>query len=270
MVAGDPGSGVIPIEPKLVIVGDGVVTGGNVPVIEAGDDGTGIATVGAGLAVEIGDEGTGVALSPPSPIWTEPNGIPVRETPLGDEGDEDDIAADDDVAPLELVLQVPDVAALPGNGAPVPTPNPPPSKFVLEPEAPADGFPMAKHIVPLPVIPVVSVRDGLSPGDASSVAPMGRPTGGTDEPGVMPSGEVVPIPGVGLPSPPTCAKTGLQPKSAAAMAAINARRIVISLILIWGSSGLVGAAPAARRAVFKMVQTASSKKCILFTPTCRR
>jgi hypothetical protein len=170
-------------------------------------------------------------LSPPPPISTEPNGIPVGETPPGDEDDGDDIAADEDAAPPVLALHVPDVAALPGNGVPVPTPNPPPSKFVLEPEAPADGLPMAEHIVPVPVIPVVSVSNGLSPGDASSVAPMDRPTGGTDEPGVMPSGEVVPIPGVGLPTPPTCANTGLQPKSAAAVAAIKARRIVISFIL---------------------------------------
>jgi hypothetical protein len=209
----------------LVTVGDSVVTGGNVPIVETGEDGTSVVIVGAGLIVETDDDGTGVALSPPSPIWTEPNGIPVRETPLGDE----DIAADDDAAPLVLVLHVPDVAELPGNDIPVPIANPPPSKFVLATDAPADGPAMAEHIVPAPVIPIVSVSAGLSPGDASSVAPMGRPTGGTEEPGVMPSGEVEPIPGVGLPIPPTCAKTGLQPKSAAAVAVINARRIVISL-----------------------------------------
>ncbi len=229
MVACVPGSGDIPLGPTLVTVGVTVVTVGNELIVETGDDGTSVVTVGAGLIVETDDDGTGVALSPPSPISTEPNGIPVGETPLGDE---DDIAADDDAAPLVLVLHVPDVAALPGNGVPVPTPNPPPSKFGLEPEAPADGLPMAEHIVPAPVIPIVSVGAGLSPGDASSVAPMDRPTGGTDEPGVMPSGEVVPMPGVGLPIPPTCAKAGLQPKSAAAVATTNARRIVISFILL--------------------------------------
>src|SRR6266478_3586081 len=75
VVACVPGSGDVPLGPTLVIGGDTVVTVGNVPVVETDDD------------------GTGVKLSPPSPICTEPNGIPVRETPLGDE---DDIAADDD------------------------------------------------------------------------------------------------------------------------------------------------------------------------------
>lgn len=215
----------MPLGPTLVIVGDTVVTGGDVPVMERGDDGSGIATVGAGLIV-IGDDGTGAMLIPPSPICTEPNGILVGEIALGEE---DDIAADDDGAPLALAPHVPDVAALPGNGVPVPIPNPPPSKFVLEPDASADGLPMAAHVVA--IIPLASVSAGLSPGDASSVAPMGRPTGGTGEPDVMPSGEVVPIPGVGLPIPPTCAKTGLQLNNAAAVAAINARRIVISVFL---------------------------------------
>jgi hypothetical protein len=217
----------------LVTVGDTVVTAGNVAVVETGDDGTSVVTVGAGLGliVETDDDGKGVALSPPSPVWTEPNGIPVREMSLGDEDDENDIAADDDAAPLVLVPHVPGVAALPGSGVPVPIPNPPPSKFVLEPDAPADGIPMAAHVVPVPVIPLASVSAGLSPGDASSVAPMGRPTGWTGEPNVMPSGEVVPITGVALPIPPTCAKTGLQLNSAAAVAVINARRIMISVSL---------------------------------------
>ena len=217
----------------MVTVGDAVVTVGNVAVVETGDDGTSIVTVGAGLGliVETDDDGKGVALSPPSPVWTEPNGIPVRETSLGDEDDENDIVADDDAAPLMLVLHVSGVAALPGNGVPVPIPNPPPSKFVLEPDAPADGLPMAAHVAPVPVIPLASVSAGLSPGDASSVAPMGRPTGGTGEPNVMPSGEVMPITGVGPPIPPTCAKTGLQLNSAAVVAAINARCITISVSL---------------------------------------
>jgi hypothetical protein len=228
VVAGDPGSGDIPIGPTSVVPPDeSVVTVGDEPVVETGDDGTSVVTVGAGLIVATGDDGTGVRLSPPSPIWTAPNGIPLRETPLGDE---DDIAGADDVAPPVPVLHVSDIGALPGNGASVATANPPPSKLVPGPATPADGLPMA-HIVPMPVIPLVSVSTGLSPGDASSVAPMGRPIGGTDEPGVMPSGEVVPIPGVGLPIAPTCAKTGVPLKSAAAVAAINARRIMISVSL---------------------------------------
>src|SRR5580704_3070926 len=73
-----PGSGDIPLGPTLVTVGDSVVTGGNMPIVETGDDGTSVVTVGAGLIVGTDDDGTGVALSPPLPSCTEPNGIPVR------------------------------------------------------------------------------------------------------------------------------------------------------------------------------------------------
>ena len=59
-----------------------------------------------------------------------------------------------------------------------------------------------------PAIPAVPSVSGLSPGDASSVAPKGIPVGGTDAPGTMPSGEVAAIPGIGLPIPPTCEKAG--------------------------------------------------------------
>jgi hypothetical protein len=45
----------------------------------------------------------------------------------------------------------------------------------------------------------------------------------------MPNGEVTPIPGIGLPIPATCAKTGLQPKSIAREAAISSRRTVASI-----------------------------------------
>jgi hypothetical protein len=72
------------------------------------------------------------------------------------------------------------------------------------------------------------------PGDTISVAPMGIPVGDTDEPGAIPSGEVAAIPGVGMPTPPTCAKAGLQPSSAARATGINARRIVISIVLTRG------------------------------------
>ena len=72
---------------------------------------------------------------------------------------------------------------------------------------------------------------GLRPPVASPVAPIGMPAGATDGLPAMPNGEVAPIPGVGLPIPPTCARTGLQPKSAASIAAFNARRIEISIVL---------------------------------------
>jgi hypothetical protein len=102
---------------------------------------------------------------------------------------------------------------------------------------------MAKHIVLVPVIPVVPVGTGLTPGNASSVAPMGIPVGATGEPGAMPSGEVAPIAGIGLPIPPTCAKTGVQPKSAACIAAINTRGIMIPNVLTQRSGRLGNGRP---------------------------
>jgi hypothetical protein len=142
-----------------------------------------------GFGLGVGTTSNG--LTPALPISTEPNGIPARGRPPGDA---DDVAADDEALLLELVPHIPEVAAPPGN-VPVPTPSPPPSKFVLEPDIPNDGLPMTKHVVPFPVIPMVPAGAPLSPGDASSVAPMGIPVGGTGEPAAMPSGEVAPIPG---------------------------------------------------------------------------
>jgi hypothetical protein len=181
-----------------------------------------------GFGLGVGTTSNG--LTPALPISTEPNGIPVRAAPPGEVGD---VAAEDEALLLELGPHVPEVAAPPGN-VPVPTPSPPPSKFVLKPDIPPDipndGPPTAKHVVPFPVIPIVPAGAPLTPGDASSVAPMGIPVGGTGEPAAMPSGEVAPIPGVGLPIPPTCANAGMQPKSAACIAAINTRRILISIV----------------------------------------
>jgi hypothetical protein len=77
--------------------------------------------------------------------------------------------------------------------------------------------------VPLLVIEIVpvTVGAGLTPGDAISVEPSGIPTGPTVEPVVMPSGEVTPMVGVGLATPPTCAMAGLQMTSSGRTAAIN-------------------------------------------------
>jgi hypothetical protein len=186
-----------------VVDGDAMV-----PIVDRDGLGTGTTTNG---------------LTPALPISTEPIGIPARAPPAGDA---DDIAADDEALLLE---PVPQTAVLPGDDVPVPTPIPPPSKFVLELDIPDEGLAIAEQVVPKPVIPMVPLIAGLSPGDASSVAPMGIPVGATDEPGVMPSGEVAAIPGVGMPTPPTCAAAGLQPMSAACIAAINMRRIIVSI-----------------------------------------
>jgi hypothetical protein len=144
--------------------------------------------------------------------------------------DADDVAADDEALPLAGLPHVPDVA-LPANE--VPSANPPPSKLVLAPARPDDEVPpevpVPEQIAPLPATPAVSTGAGLRLGDGSSVAPMPTPVGETDKPGVMPSGDVEPIPGVGLPIPPTCAKAGLPPKGAASIATIIAHRIIFFL-----------------------------------------
>jgi hypothetical protein len=109
---------------------------------------------------------------------------------------------------------------------PVVVPTPPPS---YSPVAPVEGAPTTAEQTVNPD-PNVLGGAGLSPGVANSVAPSGSPVGPTEpaaEP--MPNGEVTPIPGIGLPIPATCAKTGLQPRSIAREAAISSRRTVASI-----------------------------------------
>ena len=114
---------------------------------------------------------------------------------------------------------------------PVPAmvPIPPPSKTLLVPKLPVASRAMAEHVLPKPVRAIVPVGAGESPGEASSVAPIGIPVGWTDEPGVMPSGEVALMPGVGMPTPPTCANAGVQPNSTASIVVVNARFIKASI-----------------------------------------
>jgi hypothetical protein len=94
--------------------------------------------------------------------------------------------------------------------------------------------PMPEHVVVLPVVaPIGDAPDviGLTPGDASSVAPKGTRVGATGEPGPMPSGELMPrgeASGEML-IPPTCAKAEPQPKRTAAVVAIIKRVIVGSI-----------------------------------------
>jgi len=94
----------------------------------------------------------------------------------------------------------------PGCVAPVMTPTPLLSNSVVEPPMPElviAPMPGLEHAVaeatPLDVPEV-------TPGVASGAAPSGIPVGATAVPEVlMPSGEVVPIPGVGALIPPICA-----------------------------------------------------------------
>jgi hypothetical protein len=67
---------------------------------------------------------------------------------------------------------------------------------------------MPPHDEPMLVEAIGDVPDiiGLTPGDASSVAPMGILAGATGEPGPTPSGDVIPSEGPGeMLIPPTCA-----------------------------------------------------------------
>jgi len=71
--------------------------------------------------------------------------------------------------------------------------------------------------VPLPgiaIVPVELAGSGLTPGDASSVAPIGIPVAPTDVLGLIPNGEVVPSEGVGM--TPTWANAGLHSNGQAA------------------------------------------------------
>ena len=121
-----------------------------------------------------------------------------------------------EVAGVEVLdcadVPVPAAAAGPhvvviGCVAPVMIPTPLLSNGAVEIDEPIIGFAMsalgAEHAVaeatPLEVPEV-------TPGVASGAAPNGIPVGATAVPEVlMPRGEVVPIPGVGVPMPPTCA-----------------------------------------------------------------
>jgi len=75
------------------------------------------------------------------------------------------------------------------------------------------------------VVPVEKVGIGLVPGDASSVEPNGIPVGETDEPDVIPSGEVAPMVGVGAAIALTCASAAWLTKSAGRTAAVHESRI---------------------------------------------
>jgi hypothetical protein len=200
---------------------DAGVQGGVLAI--AGAEGLIAVIGGIGVSAMLGPGTTGIGLTPPLPISNEPNGIPARAAPPGVVGD---VAAKDEALLPEVVLPVPDIAVLPGMDAPVPIPIPPPSNVVVEPTIPEAGFPIAEPVMPEPINPVVPLGTGLSPGEASSVAPIGFPVGGTCEPGTMPSGEVAPMPGVGLPIPPACARAEPQLRIIAAVVTI-AKRVIM-------------------------------------------
>jgi hypothetical protein len=197
------------------------------PSVETGADRLGIAT--RGVIVIRGADGLGVrrlgrGLRPPTPSSVEPIGIPTLPTddtepiPVGDEA----IAAGPAKEPLALAAQSPDAlpAIPPPSKSAVAVPDPPVVELPMPEDAPADEAPTPKdacgseppmppHVVPLLVEGAMGeVPDiiGLTPGDASSVAPMGILAGATGEPGPTPSGDVMPSEGPGeMLIPPTCA-----------------------------------------------------------------
>jgi hypothetical protein len=187
--------------------------------------------------------GTAAAeLTPRLLISVDPIGIPVRATPPGVVGDVD-VGVDDEVMLMEPephipddpevsiipelvdipdaadIAGVPDVAMVEGVVAPIGVP--PPSNVEVDPNISDGAVPTVEHDVPLLVtVPVVEMGAGLTPGDASSVAPIGIPVTPTGAPGPLPSGEVMPSEGVAV-TVPTWAIAGLQHARSQAAATIK-------------------------------------------------
>ena len=158
----------------------------------------------------------GGALKPPGSSSVEPIGIPTRPTaasppmPVGDDAD----AVDLEAAP-PIAAHVPDAlpALMPASNSAVGSAMP----VVRAAEPPQTAL--------LPVMALcgtLPATAGLTPGDASCVAPSGTPTGGTGAAGPMPSGDVIPSGDV-MPNGGgvTCARAGCAPASAAAAARID-------------------------------------------------
>ena len=194
----------------MPVVGHGDV----LPDVEKGGV-LGITTVGGGL-------------TPPAPSSVEPSGIPVRATddaepiPVGDEAD----AAGPAKELLPTAAQVPDAvpAMPPPSKVDIPMPE---DVSAIEVPVPDVAPPALEHVVLLAVNPIGDVPDvvGLTPGDASPVAPRGIPVGATAGAGPMPSGDVMPSGDEPGDIAPTCAAAAPQPKTATTITAINKRVI---------------------------------------------
>jgi hypothetical protein len=169
--------------------------------VGAGIDALAVGAATIGLGVKTGADGlivgmTGGGLRPAPLSSVEPSGIPtappgVEPIALGDEADAAEFPAE-----LLLVVQPLDIVGS----------VPPPSYTELEPDMPVVE-PVLEPAVPQTLPSIGDTPDvvGLTPGDASSIAPRGMPVGATAEPGPMPSGEVMPSG-----DPPTCAMAELQ------------------------------------------------------------
>lgn len=232
------------------VVGHGIVLIVEVDVVKVDIDGFVLGIAGG--------------LRPPAPSSVDPIGIPTRATvepdpiPVGDEAD----AAGPAKEALSVEGQVPDAdpampppsnavddVEVPAVETPVPEDVPDialpiPDELPVtddicaaEPPVPNDDSaiepPIPRHPEAVTVAgPSADVLDviGLTPGDASSVAPRGTRTGGTGEPDPTPSGDVMPSGG----SPgETCARAGTELKITAAVVAITKVFISSSLWNSW-------------------------------------
>jgi hypothetical protein len=209
----------------LVVVEE--IVDGDVTVGIVGTDELGPTVPTMGDTFTVGT--AGMELTPRLPISVDPNGTPVRAPPPG-VVDDVDVGEDEAAILLEPEphvpdVAVPDVAVAAVAGDAVPTAVPPPSKAAADPNVPDGEVAKVEHAVPLLVLgivfaPATPLGAGLTPGDASSVAPNGIPVGELAELVAMPSGEVSPIVGVGV-AVPTCAMATLQTKSDGRTAAIK-------------------------------------------------
>jgi hypothetical protein len=182
---------------------------------------------------------SGNGLSPPVVSSVDPTGIPIRavvdrEPTLGDDADAVALEA---AVPLEQVPDaVPEMPA-PSNsavGADVPAiaPVADDSPLIAPVGAVELPAPPAEHTVADVVMPGVDgfIAVGLTPGVASSVAPIGMPVVPTAVAGPSPSGDVMPSGGV-TGAMPTWAKAMPRSSSDQAMAAIKMPFMACILLL---------------------------------------
>jgi hypothetical protein len=210
---GDDIEGVPVVDPPPNVPGDAML----VPT-------HGEAGVSAGAAPGAGSSG----LMPALPSSVEPSGMvpmPSAEPP-----------AVPPAVPLTKGFCVPDTV-LP-DGAELHGPDmpafPPPSKVELAPAVPEPLTPgVTAPVTDVPFVPQVETpgvaprAPGLRPPGLSSVEPKGIPTGPTEP--VLPSGDVMPIPGAGLVEE-TCERAGAATKNSVA-AAIDSRYLIQVSIL---------------------------------------
>jgi hypothetical protein len=192
---------VAPVEPNvplIVVPVVGVVPGQG--VAEMLGSGTPMVVLSPGVPTSVAPSGIVLPLpivpipNPAAGVIAVPGEVPVVPVTAGLQllaSDEPNIAPPPSKVELDPAMPVPDVVI------PVPEPDVTPPEAVMPVLEPA--VPVLDVAVPAHKVPPAS---GLSPPLSSSVAPNGMPTG-PDGPleFIVPSGDVAPMPGVGL----TCA-----------------------------------------------------------------